>query len=214
MPQFRDRAGAGKALAGIVAPLLGGDDALVLGLPRGGVVVGRALADELGLRLDVIVVRKLGVPGQGEYGFGAIGEGGVVTLDQATLAAVGLSQGQIAAVESRERFELERRVAAYVGARVPESLAGRTVVLVDDGIATGGTMRAAITVCRAREAARVLVAVGVAPRETLSSLAKEADAAVALLVPEPMMSVGEWYEDFRQVSDDEVSAALEPGAPR
>lgn len=208
MVLFRDRAAAGAALAPLVATLLSSEDAVVLGVPRGGVVVGRALADGLSLPLDVIVVRKLGLPGHEEYGFGAIGEGGVVVLDQATLAFVGLSDEDIERVESEERLELDRRIAAYASARTPLNLSGRTVILVDDGIATGGTMRAAIAVARARGAARVIVAAGVAPPDVIESLSLEADAAAAVLVPEAMLAVGEWYADFTQTSDREVLDAL------
>ena len=208
MVRFRDRADAGAALARMVSPLLKTPDAVVFAIPRGGVVVGRALADALGLQLDLLTVRKLGVPGHEEYGFGAIGEDGVTVLDQATLAAVGLSGGEVAAVEARERAELERRLAAYASARTPVSTAGREVVIVDDGIAMGGTMRAAVAVCRARGVARIVVAVGVAPPDTIAALVREADSAVAALMPNPMFAVGEWYDDFAQTSDAEVLAAL------
>lgn len=208
MEQLRDRAEAGASLAGLVEPILGGADALILGVPRGGVIVGRALADALGLDLDLVIVRKLGVPGHEEYGFGAIGEDGVEVLDQATMAAVGISGEAVAVVSRRERAELERRVATYRGTRRTASIADRTVVIADDGIATGGTVRAAIAVCRAKGAARVIVAVGVAPPDVMASLAHEADAAVAVLVPDPMDAVGQWFEDFSQTTDAEVAAAL------
>jgi putative phosphoribosyl transferase len=206
--RFRDRADAGASLAHLVAPVLHTPDAVVLGVPRGGMVVARALADALSLPLDMIAVRKLGVPGHEEFGFGAVGEDGVTVLDQATLAAAGLSDAAVAAVAGREREELERRVAAYAGARVPAPLKDREVVVVDDGIAMGGTVRAAIAVCRARGAARIIVAVGVAPPEAIASLGFEADAAVAALEPRRMSAVGEWYLDFRQTTDDEVLRAL------
>lgn len=206
--RLRDRAEAGAALARLVEPLLGGDDAVVLGVPRGGVIVARALADALGLALDVIVVRKLGVPGQEEYGFGAVGEGGVRIEDLATLAMIGLSDEMVDEVAAREGEELARRVALYREGRAPTRIEGRTVVLVDDGIATGGTIRAAIAVARQRGAARVLVAAGVAPLDVIESLRHEADAAVAAIVPEPMHSVGQWYDDFTQTTDAEVTAAL------
>ena len=181
---------------------------VVLGVPRGGVIVGRALADALGTALDVLVVRKLGVPGHEEYGFGAIGEADAMVIDEATVAALGLSDEDVRGVELRERIELRRRVALYGETRVRVDIAGKTVVLTDDGIATGGTVRAALDVCRARGAQRVIVAVGVAPPDVIESLAHEADAAVAALVPQAMHAVGEWYDDFRQTSDAEVLAAL------
>ncbi len=205
---LRDRMEAGVAVAQLIEPLLQDADALILGLPRGGVVVGRAVADTLGLELDVVVVRKLGIPGYEEFGFGAIGEDGVEVVDQATLAAAGLDEEAIEAVSARERAELERRVATYRDGRQAAPIKDRTVVIVDDGIATGGTVRAAIAVCRARQAGRVIVAVGVAPADVIESLAHEADAAVAALVPEPMHAVGQWYADYRQTTDEEVVEAL------
>ena len=189
-------------------PLVGEDAVVVLGVPRGGVIVGRALADALGAVLDVLVVRKLGVPGHEEYGFGAIGEADAMVIDEATVAALGLSDEDVRGVEQRERIELRRRVALYGETRVRVEIAGRTVVLTDDGIATGGTVRAGLDVCRARGAARVIVAVGVAPPDVIESLAHEADGAVAALVPQAMHAVGEWYDDFRQTSDAEVLEAL------
>ena len=206
--RFRDRADAGARLGRLVEPLVGEDDVVVLGVPRGGVIVGRALADALGTALDVLVVRKLGVPGHEEYGFGAIGEADAMVIDEATVAALGLSDEDVRGVELRERFELRRRVALYRETRARVDIAGKTVVLTDDGIATGGTVRAALDVCRARGAQRVIVAVGVAPPDVIESLAHEADAAVAALVPQAMHAVGEWYDDFRQTSDAEVLAAL------
>lgn len=206
--RLRDRADAGARLAPLVEPLVGGHDAVVLGVPRGGVIVGRHLADALGAPLDVLVVRKLGVPGHEEFGFGAIGEAGTFVVDHATVAALGLRDDDVRMVESRERLELERRVALYRTVCQPIDIAGRTVVLVDDGIATGGTVRAGIGVCRARGAARIVIAVGVAPPEAIESLMHEADAAVAALVPVSLRAVGEWYDNFAQTSDSEVLEAL------
>ncbi|WNM27043.1 phosphoribosyltransferase family protein [Demequina capsici] len=208
MNRLRDRVEAGAAVARLLEPLLEGDDALVLGLPRGGVIVARAVADTLHLDLDVLVVRKLGVPGHEEFGFGALGEDDVQVTDLATLAMAGLSDAAVDVVVSRERAELDRRVVLYRGDMPPARVAGRTVVIVDDGIATGGTVRAAIAVCRARGAGRIIVAVGVAPGDVIDSLSHEADAAIAVLIPQPMDAVGQWYEDFRQSTDDEVVAAL------
>lgn len=196
------------ALAPLVEPRIEQPRAVVLGIPRGGVIVARALADALALPLDVVVVRKLGVPGHEEYGFGAIGEDGVVIVDEATVATLRLSGEEVAAVERRERAELERRVAAYTGDRNRADLVGTTVVIVDDGIATGGTIRAAIAACRARGATEVIVAVGVAPPQAIESLAREADDAIAAMAPRRMTSVGEWFDDFAQTTDGEVLAAL------
>lgn len=208
MTLIRDRHEAGTAVARLIEPLIEGSDALILGVPRGGVIVGRAVADTLGRELDVVVVRKLGIPGHEEFGFGAIGEDGAEVLDQATLAAAGMDEATIDQIVARERAALERRVVRFRDGRQAIPLKGRTVVIVDDGIATGGTIRAAVAVCRAREADRVIVAVGVAPSDVIQSLAYEADAAVAVLVPEPMYAVGQWYEDYRQTTDDEVVEAL------
>lgn len=208
MEILRDRADGGRAVARLLEPLLAGDDALVLGIPRGGAVVARSVADALDLELDVLVVRKLGVPGHEEFGFGAIGEDDAQVLDQATLAMLGMGETVIETVIARERAELERRVATYRGGRPAPRVRGRTVVLVDDGIATGGTVRAAIAVCRERGAARVIVAAGVAPPEVIESLSHEADAAIAVLVPRRFEAVGQWFEDFRQTTDDEVVEAL------
>lgn len=188
--------------------MVAGENAVVLGVPRGGVVVARAVAEVLHLPLDVIVVRKLGVPGRAEFGFGAIGEGGVRVVDQAVLASEGLSDAAVDKVARREEQELLRRVEAYRRGRPALAIADRTVVIVDDGIATGGTARAAVAVARQLGAAKVFVAAGVASSDVIGSLAHEADGAVAVLTPNPMWSVGQWYVDFAQVSDAEVVSAL------
>ena len=167
------------------------------------------VARTLGAPLDVIVVRKLGLPFQAELGMGAIGEGGVRVVDKAVQAAAGVSDEDLAAVEARERSELERRVRRFRGARPPVSLAGRTVVVVDDGIATGSTARAACQVARAQGADRVVLAVPVAPPESVAELSGDANEVVCIEMPTWFLAIGEFYEDFTPTSDDEVVALLE-----
>jgi putative phosphoribosyl transferase len=195
----------------LLAPLVGnvGDETrIVLGIPRGGVVVAAEVARALQVPLDVLVVRKLGVPGHEEFGFGAIGEGGVRVLDEPLITQFGLSEGDVDVIERRERAELARRVAAYREGRASLGLAGRHAILVDDGVAMGGTIRAAARVVRALGAARVTIAVGVGSPDVLDSLRADADRVVAALAPARLGSVGAWYADFRQVTDDEVLSAL------
>lgn len=211
MDVLEDRADAGGRLARLIAPFLSeSDDAVVLGLPRGGVPVAAVVASRLGLPLDVIVVRKLGAPGNPEYGFGAIGEHGVRVLDTAAMEVLGITAEDLARVERAERGELDRRLGAYRAVRPAEPLRGRTAVVVDDGIATGGTARAAALVARAWGATRVLVAAGVAAPDSLAALMADgsADHALAALIPDALHAVGGWYRDFRQTSDGEVVALL------
>lgn len=209
--RFRDRVSAGQQLAKQLSPLRAdAADIVVLGLPRGGVPVAREVATALDAPLDVLCVRKLGLPGHPEFGMGAIGEGGVRVLDDALIARLGISLPAIESVERPERVELDRRAQRYRGARPPISLRGRTAVIVDDGVATGGTARAAIQVARAMGACRVIIAVPVAPADTVAALRREADDVAVLLVPPRFHAVGEWYDDFSQTSDAEVLAALSP----
>ncbi len=205
MRGFRNRREAGLALAGEVAKL-DLEDPVVLGLPRGGVVVAAPIADRLNADLDVVVARKLGVPFHPEFGFGAIAERGVQVVDGDTVDRMGLDETQIEQVVTRERVELDRRAAAYRAGRATVPLDGRGAVLVDDGVATGGTMRASIESARRGGAARVIVAVPVAAREALAAL--PADQVVCLLVPEHFEAVGLWYRDFTQSSDQDVVDAL------
>ena len=204
---FADRRAAGRALAAHLAPLAGAVD-LVLALPRGGVPVGYEVARALGLPLDVLVVRKLGLPGHEELAMGAIALGGVVVRNEEVIAAEGVSEATVAAVVARERVELQRRERAYRGERPAPRLAGERVLLVDDGIATGSTMVAAIRALRAAEVAWLGAAVPVAPRGGCAALDELADAAYCLHSPEPFRAVGLWYDDFRQTSDGEVRALL------
>jgi putative phosphoribosyl transferase len=204
---FRDRRDAGRRLATLLAHVRG-DAPIVLGLPRGGVPVAAEVAGALGAPLDVVLVRKLGTPGQPELAMGAIGEGGVRVVNDAVVRSAQVSDAELAAVEQRERVELERRAVRYREGRAPIPLDGRTVVVVDDGLATGSTARAALAVVRAHGARRIVLAVPVAPPETVAALSGLADEIVCLEQPSHMWAVGQWYEDFRATTDDEVVALL------
>jgi putative phosphoribosyl transferase len=210
---FIDRADAGRRLAVRLQPLRG-EAVVVLGLPRGGVPVAYEVARVLDAPLDVIVVRKLGVPFQPELGAGAIGEDGVRIINKEVIHVAGVSASQLDEVEARERAELERRVRRFRGDRPRVALKGRTVVVVDDGIATGSTARAACQVARAQGAARVVLAVPVAPRDWEVRFGADADEFVCLDTPEPFYAIGQFYDDFTQTSDEEVIACLERAARR
>jgi putative phosphoribosyl transferase len=205
---FRDRSDAGRQLARRLASLAG-EDVVVLGLPRGGVPVAHEVARSLGAPLDVTLVRKLGVPRQPELAMGAIGEDGVRVLNAEVLRLARVGESELDAVEQRERAELARRARRYRGDRPRVSPAGKIAVVVDDGIATGSTARAACAVARAHGARHVVLAVPVAPPASVAELAREADQVVCLLTPEPFFAVGEWYADFSQTTDDEVMALLQ-----
>jgi putative phosphoribosyl transferase len=209
-PLFADRADAGRQLARTLSHLRG-TEVVVLALPRGGVPVAYEVARELHAPLDVIVVSKLGVPFQPEYGFGAVGEGGVRIIDDVVVRRAGLSRPETASVEARERARLDRRLSQLRGGAPPMPLAGRTALVVDDGIATGATARAACLVARARGARRVIVAVPVGGAGAVASLRSEADEVACLRTVSPGCAVGAWYGDFSQVSDAEVAALLGPG---
>ena len=205
--RFRDRSDAGRQLASKLLPLKD-EDVVVLGLPRGGVAVAAEVARALGAPLDVILVRKLGVPVQPELGLGAIGEGGARVINPEVVRYARVREEDIAAVEARERSELERRAQRYRGDAPREPLAGRTAVIVDDGIATGSTARAACRVARAQGAARVVLAVPVAPPSADTALMGDADEVICLEMPDRFLAIGEWYEDFSQTSDEEVISLL------
>jgi len=205
---FPDRTAAGRRLAEALRGYRLGSEAVVLGLPRGGVPVAEVVAQALGAALDIIIVRKLGLPGQEELAMGAIASGGGRALNEDLAEMLHLDEADIARVEARERRELERREKLYRGDRPAPAIKGRDVVLVDDGLATGATMRAAVAAVRSLGPARVIVAVPVAPAEAVARLREEADEVVCLATPEPFLAVGRWYRDFGQTSDAEVGAAL------
>jgi putative phosphoribosyl transferase len=205
---YSDRRHAGRRLADELAGYRARLDTLVLALPRGGVPVGFEVARALELPLDVLVVRKLGVPGHPEYAMGALASGGLRVLNQSLIDALGLSPNAIQQVTDAEQHELERRERLFRGARAPLPLAGRTVLLVDDGLATGASMQVAVRAVRRAEPARVVVAVPVGSREAIRMLAAEADEVVCPAAPEPFRGVGLWYQDFSQTDDAEVGALL------
>ncbi|MEH0843031.1 phosphoribosyltransferase family protein [Micromonospora sp. CPCC 205711] len=206
MSSYRDREDAGRQLADRLAGLVGQPDVVVLGLVRGGVPVARVVADRIGAPLDVLVVRKLGMPWAPEVAFGALGPGGVRVLND--IVASRLDEDAIAEVQRREQAELERREERYRGGRPPLDLSGRTAVVVDDGLATGATARAAVQVARHLGAQRVVVAVPVGSQEAYEMLAAEADQVICAQRPPDFGAVGAYYDDFHEVSDDEVSEAL------
>ncbi len=212
--RFRDRHEAGRLLAERLRAYADRDDVIVLGLPRGGVPVAQEVARALGAPLDVFVVRKLGFPGQPELAMGAIASGGIRVLNEELLREVRLAPETIDGVARVEAAELERRDAAYRGGRPAPELEGRTVVLVDDGLATGSTMRAAIAAVRSRSPRRVVVAVPTAPPRALDELTRLADEVVWVIAPAPFHAVGLWYDDFREVSDDDVRRAVSVPAER
>lgn len=205
---YSDRRSAGRLLARELQPYRS-EHPIVIGLTRGGVPVAEEVARELGAPLEILIVRKLGVPGHVELGMGAIAEGGGPELDQEMVAELGISIPELRDVIAREAAEVVRRGRLYRGERPMVSLAGRTVLLVDDGIATGGTVRAALRAIRARGAARVILAAPVAEPSTLARLAGEADEIVVPLQPDRLRAVGLWYERFDQTSDDEVMEILD-----
>jgi putative phosphoribosyl transferase len=204
---FRDRADAGRQLAAVLVRRAL-DAPVVLGLPRGGVAVGFEVATALDAPLDVILVRKIGVPFQPELAMGALGEGGIVVVNDTVLRAAGLSKEAFEAVRRTEEAELERRAAAYRGDRPRVALGGRVVIIVDDGVATGSTAKAACSVARAAGSARLILAVPVGPPGTAQSFAGVADEVVCLATPRNFFSIGESYLDFSPTTDAEVVALL------
>jgi uncharacterized protein (TIGR00369 family) len=205
--RFRNRSDAGRRLASRLQ-FLRDEDVVVLGLPRGGVPVAAEVARALGAPLDVILVRKLGVPAQPELGLGAIGESGARVINSEVVRYAQVSEAEIAQVERKERAELQRRAQRFRGDAPHQPLAGRTAVIVDDGIATGSTARAACQVARALGAATVVLAAPVAPPLSDRTLRGAADEVICLEMPERFLAIGEWYEDFSQTSDEEVVALL------
>ncbi|HKF00121.1 MAG TPA: phosphoribosyltransferase family protein [Actinomycetes bacterium] len=216
-PPFRDRAEAGRVLAGRLGAYAGRPDVLVLALPRGGVPVAAEVAAALGAPLDVLVVRKLGVPGQEELAMGAIAGGGTIVVNERVIRQTGLPPYVLHQVARRERRELERRERAYRRRPMPQ-VEGRTVLLVDDGLATGSTMRAAVLALRegippGSRPARIVVAVPAASRRTCEELQDEADEVVCAATPDPFLAVGRAYGRFEQISDDQVRALLDLPLP-
>jgi predicted phosphoribosyltransferase len=206
--RFRNRNDAGRQLAEKLAAYADRPDVLVLALPRGGVPVGYEVARALGAPLDVFLVRKLGVPGYEELAMGAVATGGVRVLNDEIVRGLGISEHGIDVAVAREMEELARRERLYRGDRPPPDVAGRTVILVDDGLATGATMRAAVAALREQQPTRIVVAVPTASPDTCEVLKAEADDVVCAITPEPFFAVGHWYEDFTQTTDDEVRELL------
>jgi putative phosphoribosyl transferase len=211
---FRDRAHAGRLLGATLTGHNLPDDTIVLGLARGGVVVANAVAKVLNAPLDVVVVRKLGVPWQPELAMGALAGGEIRVLDQELIQQIGVSQPEMQAVVTRERIEEERRERLYRKGRPPLDLTNKTVVLVDDGLATGSSMRAAVRYVESYQPARIIVAVPVGSSEACADLARAADECVCLETPEPFYAVGPWYQNFDQTSDTEVQRLLDHSRPR
>lgn len=206
---LKDRKAAGQALAEALQKYKEYKDVIVLGLPRGGVPVAAEIAESLGAELDLMLVRKLGTPGQRELAMGAIASVGSRVMNESVVRSLGISEAEIQQVENAERKELQRREKAYRGSRPAPMLANRCVILVDDGLATGATMRAAVDAVRQDGPALLVIAVPVAPEDTVEMLRSEVDDLVCLATPEYFRAIGLWYVDFSQVSDDEVRQILD-----
>jgi predicted phosphoribosyltransferase len=206
---YQDRREAGRYLAGKLARYANRPDVVVLALPRGGVPVAYEVARALNAPLDVFLVRKLGVPGHEEFAMGAIATGGVRILNQDVVSALKIGTDLLDALTAREQRELERRERAYRGDRAPPDVRGRTVILIDDGLATGSTMRAAVAALKEQDPARIVVAVPIATPETCDELRAEVDEVVCAVTPQPFYAVGLWYRDFSQTTDEEVRELLE-----
>jgi putative phosphoribosyl transferase len=205
---FQDRVDAGRRLASELGAYANREDVIVLGIPRGGVPVAFEVAKALNAQLDIFLSRKLGVPGQEELAFGAIASGGVRVLDREIIEAVGISEQDIEQITEKVKKELERRERVYRGGRPPLKLEGRTVLLVDDGIATGSSMRAAIHALRQMKPARIVIGVPVAPLSTCHRLKAEVDEFICVHMPEFFYAIGQFYTDFSQVADEEVTDLL------
>ncbi|MDZ7826151.1 MAG: phosphoribosyltransferase [Gammaproteobacteria bacterium] len=211
-PLFEDRRAGGIALAELLTGYAGRDDVMVLALPRGGVPVAREVARALGAPLDVLVVRKLGAPGREELAMGAIATGGARVLNEAVIRALGVDAEQLRAETEHQQMELGRRERAYRGDRPWPELAGRTLIVVDDGFATGATMKAAVRALRLFEPREILVAVPVAPDNAEKEMSRLADRFIAVATPADFVAVGRWYRDFEQTTDDEVRQLLAQAA--
>lgn len=206
--RFANRADAGRALATHFVDYRNRGDVVVLGLPRGGVIVARELAATLHAPLDILPVRKLGVPGHSELAMGAIGPGGVRIVSDSLIRDLQIPEALVERVAAREAAELERRTQLYRETRPPVPLDGRTVILVDDGLATGSTMHAAVLAARGQRPSSILIAVPVGSREACDDLGRLVDRLVCVQTPEPFTAVGLWYDDFSEATDDDVRAAL------
>lgn len=205
---LQNRTQAGQLLAQALLHHADRDDVIVLALPRGGVPVAFEVSSALKAPLDLMLVRKLGTPGQEELAMGAIAQNGIRVLNPDVVDVLRISEEVIAAVERRERKELERRQRAYRGNRPPPDLHGKRVILIDDGLATGATMRSAIKAVRAQAPAMIVVAVPLAPEDTMAVLEQETDEVICLATPEPFVAIGRWYHEFPQTSDAEVKELL------
>jgi putative phosphoribosyl transferase len=206
--RFHDRAEAGRQLAARLTDYVNRPDVLVLALPRGGVPVANEVARALRAPLDVFLVRKLGVPGHEELAMGAIASGGIRVINEDVVQYLRIPSAVVDRVTEIEQAELERRELAYRGDRLSPNLEDKTIIIVDDGLATGSSMRAAVTAVRQHKPARVVVAVPVAPPSTCDEMSAEVDQLVCTMMPEPFDGVGRWYEDFSQTSDQEVRDLL------
>jgi putative phosphoribosyl transferase len=206
--RFQNRADAGQQLSCLLQPFAGGADLLVLALPRGGVLVGFEVARALHCPLDIVVVRKVGVPNQTELAMGAIASGGIRLLDSQIIRDFRISPQQLEARIMEEQQELERREHLYRSDRPAPEVRGRIVILVDDGIATGSTMRVAIAAIRQQNPKQIIVAAPVAPKSVFQKLGEEADSVVCAFTPADLYSVGQWYQDFSQTTDQEVRTLL------
>jgi predicted phosphoribosyltransferase len=211
--RFRDRREAGRLLARKLNAYTDRSDVLVLALPRGGVPVAYEVARILQAPLDILLVRKLGVPGYEELAIGAVATGGVRVLNREIVEPLRISEEAIEGVASRELDELKRRERLYRGGRTPPDPRGQTVILVDDGLATGATMRAAIAALRPQKPAQIVVAVPTASPDTCTALRAEVDDVICAMTPEPFFAVGHWYDDFTQTTDGEVRELLGAAAP-
>ena len=208
LTHYQNRGDAGRHLAALLEAYRGRPDVLVLGLPRGGVPVAYEVSHELGVPLDVFIVRKLGVPGHEELAMGAIASGGTIVLNHDVIADLGIPDELIQSVIERESRELARRETLYRGDRPPPQVEGRTVILVDDGLATGSSMRAAAAALAKQSPAKVIVAVPVAASQTCAELEREVDTVICALTPDPFYAVGLWYQDFSPTTDQEVRLLL------
>ncbi|MBV1930118.1 MAG: phosphoribosyltransferase [Porticoccaceae bacterium] len=203
-----NRAVAGRALADALAAYRDQKNILVLALPRGGVPVAYEVASALGAPLDLVLVRKLGAPGQRELAMGAIASDGTKVLNREIIKSLQITNEDIERVQREEEQELARREQIYRGDQVRPEIQGKTIILVDDGVATGATMRAAVSLLRTQNPGRIVIALPVAPAEIIALLRREADEVICLYCPEPFLAIGYWYQDFTQVSDHEVRDIL------